>query len=121
MLINSEISFQKKLPGNPILVIAPSGIGTSSSPRQHKWVSQLGALGMVVTVYVPLGLTSTKMTMMACIDQLVQATRTKIQEVRSDCPGRPIILLGYNTGAALACQVFTFKSKNCLDYDTFRK
>ncbi|XP_033207462.1 KAT8 regulatory NSL complex subunit 3 isoform X2 [Belonocnema kinseyi] len=95
----------KKLPGNPILVIAPSGIGTSASPRQHKWVSQLGALGMVVTVYVPLGLTSTKMTMMACVDQLVQATRTKIQEVRSDCPGRPIILLGYNTGAALACQV----------------
>lgn len=80
-------------------------MGNNSSPRQIKWVSQLGALGMVVSVFVPSGLSSTKMTMMTCMDQLVQATRTKLQEVRSDCPGRPIILMGFNTGAALACQV----------------
>ncbi|XP_043481442.1 KAT8 regulatory NSL complex subunit 3 [Leptopilina heterotoma] len=95
----------KKLPGNPILVIAPSTMGNNSSSRQLKWVSQLGALGMVVSVFVPSGLSATKMTMMTCMDQLVQATRTKLQEVRSDCPGRPIILMGFNTGAALACQI----------------
>ena len=60
---------------------------------------------MVVTVHTHLGLAANRMTMMMCIDQLVQATRTKIQDIRSDCPGRPIILVGFNTGAALACQV----------------
>ncbi|XP_017889717.1 KAT8 regulatory NSL complex subunit 3 [Ceratina calcarata] len=95
----------KKLPGNPILIIVPSGVGFSMSARQHKWISQLGALGMVVTVNTHLGLAANRMTMMVCIDQLVQATRTKIQDIRSDCPGRPIILVGFNTGAALACQV----------------
>lgn len=45
------------------------------------------------------------MTMLVCMDQLVQATRTKIQDVRGDNPGRPIILVGFNTGAAIACQV----------------
>ncbi|XP_012278162.1 KAT8 regulatory NSL complex subunit 3 isoform X2 [Orussus abietinus] len=95
----------KKLPGNPILIVAPSGIGSSVSSRQHKWISQLGSLGMVVNVHTHLGLAANRMTMMTCIDQLVQATRAKIQDVRGDCPGRPIILIGFNTGAALACQV----------------
>lgn len=86
-------------------MIAPSGVGSSVSSRQHKWASQLGALGMVVNVHTHLGLAANRMTMMVCVDQLVQATRAKIQDVRSDCPGRPIILVGFNTGAALACQV----------------
>ncbi|XP_076229096.1 reduction in Cnn dots 1 isoform X2 [Nomia melanderi] len=95
----------RKLPGNPILIITPSGVGSNMSSRQHKWMSQLGALGMVVTVHTHVGLAANRMTMMVCIDQLVQATRTKIQDIRSDCPGRPIILVGFNAGAALACQV----------------
>ncbi|KAK2584394.1 hypothetical protein KPH14_006777 [Odynerus spinipes] len=95
----------KKLPGNPILIIAPFGIGSNISSRQHKWISQLGALGMVVNVHTHIGLAANRMTMMVCIDQLIQATRAKIQDIRSDCPGRPIILVGFNTGAALACQV----------------
>ncbi|KAL2718189.1 KAT8 regulatory NSL complex subunit 3 isoform X1 [Vespula squamosa] len=95
----------KKLPGNPILIIAPSSIGSSISSRQHKWITQLGALGMVVNVHTHIGLAANRMTMMVCIDQLIQAIRAKIQDIKSDCPGRPIILVGFNTGAALACQV----------------
>ncbi|KMQ90286.1 kat8 regulatory nsl complex subunit 3-like isoform x1 protein, partial [Lasius niger] len=95
----------KKLPGNPILIIVPSGITSTVSSRQHKWLTQLGLLGMVATVHTQMGLAANRMTMMVCIDQLVQATRAKIQDVRSDCPGRPIILVGFNTGAALACQI----------------
>ncbi|XP_057339743.1 KAT8 regulatory NSL complex subunit 3 [Microplitis mediator] len=94
----------KKLPGNPILIVVPSGIN-NVSPRQHKWITQLGALGMLVTVHSHLGLAANKMTMMTCLEQLVQATRAKVQDMRSDCPGRPIILVGFNSGAALACQV----------------
>lgn len=95
----------KKLPGNPILVVVPSGIASAISSRQHKWITQLGSLGMVATVHTHMGLAANRMTMMVCMDQLVQATRAKIQDVRSDCPGRPIILVGFNSGAALACQI----------------
>ncbi|CAG5077368.1 Similar to KANSL3: KAT8 regulatory NSL complex subunit 3 (Homo sapiens) [Cotesia congregata] len=95
----------KKLPGNPILVVVPSGVGSSISPRQHKWITQLGLLGTLVTVHSHLGLSANKMTMMTCLEQLVQATRAKIQDVRSDFPGNPVILVGFNTGAALASQV----------------
>ncbi|XP_034950017.1 KAT8 regulatory NSL complex subunit 3 [Chelonus insularis] len=95
----------KKLPGNPVIIVAPSGVGTSISSRQHKWITQLGSLGTVVTIHSHVGLSANRMTMMACMEQLVQATRAKIQDVRSDFPGRPIILIGFNTGAALTCQV----------------
>ncbi|XP_063985418.1 KAT8 regulatory NSL complex subunit 3 [Diachasmimorpha longicaudata] len=95
----------KKLPGNPILIIPPSGITNQLSPRQLKWISQLNALSTVVTINPHFGLTSSKMTMISCMDQLVQATRAKIQEIRADCPGRPLIFVGFNTGAAFACQI----------------
>ncbi|EFN82752.1 Uncharacterized protein KIAA1310 [Harpegnathos saltator] len=95
----------KKLPGNPILIIVPSGVTSTVSSRQTKWIAQLGSLGMVITVHSHLGLAANRMTMLVVMDQLVQATRAKIQDVRSDYPGRPIILVGFNTGSALACQV----------------
>lgn len=60
---------------------------------------------MVVNVHTHIGLAANRMTMMVCIDQLIQPMRAKIQDIKSDCPGRPIILVGFNTGAALACQV----------------
>ncbi|KAL0118088.1 hypothetical protein PUN28_009039 [Cardiocondyla obscurior] len=93
-----------KLPGNPILIIVPSGLTTVSS-RQHKWITQLGLLGVVATVHAHMSLAANRMTMMVCMDQLIQATRAKVQDVRNDCPGRPIILVGFNAGAALACQI----------------
>lgn len=74
-------------------------------------MSLLGTLGTVVNVPVHLGQEhSSKMTMMACIEQLVQATRMKIQDVQKNCEGKPIILIGFNSGAALACQVQLFLS-----------
>jgi len=72
---------------------------------------------MVATVHTHMGLTANRMTMMVCMDQLVQATRAKIQDVRSDCPGRPIILVGFNAGAALACQVIFFYQVSKLNFD----
>lgn len=96
------------MPGNPILIVVPSGIASTVSSRQHKWITQLGLLGMVATVHTHMSLGANRMTMMVCMDQLVQATRAKIQDVRSDCPGRPIVLVGFNAGAALACQVKLF-------------
>ena len=93
------------MPGNPILIVAPGGMTPNVSSRQHKWAAQLGNLGMVITVNPHAGLATNKITMINGIEQLVQATRAKIQDVRVDYPGRPIVLVGFNTGAALACQV----------------
>lgn len=43
--------------------------------------------------------------MINCADQMLAATRAKIQEVKSDYPGRPIVLVGFNAGSALSLQV----------------
>jgi thioesterase domain-containing protein len=36
---------------------------------------------------------------------MIAATRAKIGELKNDLPGRPVILIGWNTGGAVACQV----------------
>ncbi|GLV31125.1 Reduction in Cnn dots 1 [Carabus blaptoides fortunei] len=97
----------KKLPGNPIIIVAASATSVTSTPskRLHRWVNLLGTLANVLTVQANLGQTCLRMNMVNCADHLFNATRAKIQEVRNDCPGRPIILVGFNTGAAVACQV----------------
>lgn len=72
---------------------------------------------MVVNVHTHLGVSANRMTMMTCMDQLVQATRAKIQDVRVDCPGRPIVMIGFNSGAALACQVsFRLYKKSIIEF-----
>lgn len=97
----------KKLPGNPIIIVAASATSVTSTPskRLHRWVSLLATLANVLTVQANLGQACLRMSMVNCADHLFSATRAKIQEVRNDCPGRPIILVGFNTGAAVACQV----------------
>ncbi|KAK0159661.1 hypothetical protein PV327_010754 [Microctonus hyperodae] len=51
--------------------------------RQHKCVTQLSAFGMVSAIYPHSGLSifSNKITMTACMDQLVQLTRAKIRSI----------------------------------------
>ncbi|XP_014212187.1 KAT8 regulatory NSL complex subunit 3 isoform X2 [Copidosoma floridanum] len=95
----------KKLPGNPVLIIIPNGMSSSVTSRQHKWTTQLGMLGTVVTVNANLSLNANRMTVLNTLEQLVQASRTKIQDVKVELPNRPIILIGFNTGAGIACQV----------------
>lgn len=108
--------FQRKLPGHPILVIAPSSpsSGSMQTTRAQQWFAHLSTLGQVITVVMPAGASTSRMTMTNCLDQMIAATRAKIGELKSDLPGRPVILIGWNTGGAIACQV----SKTILYYDT---
>lgn len=46
-----------------------------------------------------------KQHLQAIVEQLISATRTKIQELRAENAERPLILIGFNSGAALALQV----------------
>ncbi|XP_020289791.1 KAT8 regulatory NSL complex subunit 3 isoform X3 [Pseudomyrmex gracilis] len=114
-----------ELPGNPILIVVPfgitsTGITSSISMRQQKWIAQLRMLGTVFAFHNynhnhnHIGLAANRMTMMVCIDQLVQATRAKLQSIRSEYPGRPIVLVGFNTGAALACQIAQMEHVNAV-------
>lgn len=54
------------------------------------------------------------MTMTNCIDQMLASTRSKIQEVKAQNPGRQIILVGFNAGAALALQVAQVETVLCV-------
>ncbi|XP_049820569.1 KAT8 regulatory NSL complex subunit 3 isoform X3 [Aethina tumida] len=102
----------KKLPGNPIIVIVPSG--PHISKRIHKWVSLLSNLAMVVTIPTSLGenngSSGHKTTITHLVDTMFATTRGKIQEITADYPGRSIVLVGFNAGAALALQVAQMES-----------
>lgn len=54
------------------------------------------------------------MTMTNCLDQMLAATRCKIQEVRADCSVRNVILVGFNASAALALQVAQVEPVLCV-------
>lgn len=48
------------------------------------------------------------------MDQMLAATRAKIQEVKTEHPGRSIVLAGFNAGAALALQVAQIETVLCV-------
>ncbi|PNF31475.1 hypothetical protein B7P43_G00759 [Cryptotermes secundus] len=114
----------RKLPGNPILVIAPSSPSTGSvqTTRAQQWFAHLSTLGQVITVIMPTGAGTSRMTMTNCLDQMIAATRSKISELKTDFPGRPVILIGWNTGGAIACQVALLEQVTavvCLGFPVF--
>lgn len=91
----------RKLPGQAIIIVAPSIPDLSK-----RWNSLLTTMATVV--FVKKNLSSAvmqKQSFSFICDQMVAATRQKIQEVRTENPNRKIILLGFNAGATLALQV----------------
>ena len=124
---------QRKLPGNPIFLIAPSGpsLATQHLSRRTKfWHSHLASLGKVVPVTLHSLGKGSSLTFVQCLHHMINTVRTKIHEVRmrdtkpsrhlrfsvgvtglfplqlkAQFPGRPLVLLGWNTGALVASQV----------------
>ncbi|RZF42534.1 hypothetical protein LSTR_LSTR004453 [Laodelphax striatellus] len=94
-----------KLPGDPIIVVVPycPGNGFPSNSRPYHWLTHLSNLGTLITVIT--GAITSRMSTASCLEQMINSTRAKISELRSDYPGRPIILVGLSCGAAVACQV----------------
>ncbi|CAH0559591.1 unnamed protein product [Brassicogethes aeneus] len=107
-----QLDKPKKLPGNPVLVVVPSG--PTMPKRMQKWVTQLSNLGTVITIPTNIGSTGHRMTMGHCADQLFVTTRAKIQEIKADHPGRGIVLVGFNTGATLALQIAQVDTVLCV-------
>lgn len=112
-----NIDKPKKLTGNPIIIIVPSAPSTTAamySRRLHRWNNLFSNLATVCTVYNNIGAAGHKHTMMNCVDQMFAATRAKIQEIKTEFPNRPIVLAGFNTGAALALQVAQVEVVLCI-------
>ncbi|CAH1154973.1 unnamed protein product [Phaedon cochleariae] len=102
----------KRLPGNPVIVIVPSG--PVMSKMLQKWIKLLSHLATVVTIPTNFGSSSHRMGMPNILDQIFSVTKGKIQDVRNEYPGRHIVLFGFRSGATLALQIAQVESVLCV-------
>ncbi|KAH3789566.1 KAT8 regulatory NSL complex subunit 3-like [Dreissena polymorpha] len=98
----------KKLPGNPLILIAPSGpTGPNSvqSKRQRYWSSQLAGLGKVIPVLMHMVSRGSGVSIAQCLEHMIVAVKDKVTELKAHFLNRPIVLLGWNIGALVASHV----------------
>lgn len=101
----------RKLPGQAILIIAPSQpiTTTTPSPRIQRWYTLLSTMANVVPVQMnSMETLMQKQTLASITEQMVAVCRAKVQEVRNENPNRSIVLIGFNAGASVALQVQIF-------------
>lgn len=106
----------RKLPNSPFIVVVPSGptLGPASG-RMQQWLTLFTTMSAVVPIQVPVAGSMVKnQTLQSVAEQLLFSTRAKLQEIRNEAPDRPIILVGFNAGAALALQVGLVENVNCI-------
>ena len=75
---------QQKLPGNPLIIVAPSvpsAGGHTYSKRSRFWNSQLSNLGKVIPVTMHTVNGSKGVGISQCLEHMVGAVHTKVLEV----------------------------------------
>uniref|UniRef100_A0A4Y0BRW9 KANL3/Tex30 alpha/beta hydrolase-like domain-containing protein n=1 Tax=Anopheles funestus TaxID=62324 RepID=A0A4Y0BRW9_ANOFN len=106
----------RKLPGQPYIVIVPS-VPNFSQPtaRQQKWFSLFATMSSVIPIQGSQNKTNIdKQSLQHLAENMVTSTRAKIQHVRSNTPNRSIILVGFDAGSAIALQIGLVESVSCV-------
>uniref|UniRef100_A0A2M4BCR1 Putative kat8 regulatory nsl complex subunit 3 n=1 Tax=Anopheles marajoara TaxID=58244 RepID=A0A2M4BCR1_9DIPT len=106
----------RKLPGQPYIIVVPSGPYFSQpSARMQKWFNLFSTMASVIPIPGPtVDATTSKQTLQSLAERMVAETREKIQEIRKPAPNRPIILVGFNAGAAHAIQIGLVETVSCV-------
>jgi len=102
-----------KLSTTPMIILVPSGssnFNTSSrslsgSRRFQTWHNLLSSIGRVLTVSLHSVSAPHTIPLPMFVEAIINATIQRVQEMKSNCPGRPIILAGLQQGALIAAQV----------------
>lgn len=79
--------------------------GSVGSRRFQTWQHLLGNLGHVVMVSLHSTPPHHTLRIPLFVETVIGATVQKVQELKANCPGRPIILAGLQQGALIAAQV----------------
>uniref|UniRef100_A0A2M3YZY0 Putative kat8 regulatory nsl complex subunit 3 n=1 Tax=Anopheles braziliensis TaxID=58242 RepID=A0A2M3YZY0_9DIPT len=106
----------RKLPGQPYIIVVPSGpYFAQPSARMQKWYNLFSTMASVIPIPGPtVDATTSKQTLQSLAERMVAETREKIQEIRKPAPNRPIILIGFNAGAAHAIQIGLVETVSCV-------
>ncbi|XP_055389726.1 mucin-5AC isoform X1 [Condylostylus longicornis] len=107
---------ERKLPGNVAIVIISSVHPSTGviSNRMRNWYELFSTMAQVVIVNTPAGSSVNKQPLQQITESLIQAAKTKIQELRNEQPMLNIVLLGFNAGAAVAIQIAHTENVNCV-------
>lgn len=104
-----------RLPGNPVIVVAPPGPDNrenkTMSSRMRFWNNQMGSLGKVIVINMPppRGEAAQRTPVNFYLHQMVSATLSKIREIKSSSGDRPVVVVGWGPGAAIAAHVATIE------------
>ena len=77
----------------------------NSSRRFQTWHNLFQTLGRVTTVSPQTAAPPNTLPLPVLVESIINATVSKIQELKAGCPNRPIILAGIQQGALIAAQV----------------